>query len=172
MTEQEKLSRRLQRKADKANDKVREEIPLFADQVPEVTRDQLFWKWRRQTAIGADQGSAWGWGNTLLDKFLESFLERLAFARIPEAAKLKEYRDHTYPSAGGGYGSSFWKKCLTGARQVVGYERTPEGKVVDRAFVNARPMPVEELAALLYVSEPVEFGEAVDPLGLNKKGGA
>lgn len=58
MTYNQKLMRRQERKAAVANAKVREEFPLFAEQVPTVTKEALYWRWRRQKAMmdGSEPG--------------------------------------------------------------------------------------------------------------------
>lgn len=114
MTEAQKLMRRLERKAAAANAKLREELPLFVGQVPAVTKQSQFWRWRRQKATNTELD-----GIEILDKLKEAFLRRLAFATLPAAEQPQAYRERTYPRPGSGYGSSFWMDVLTTCKRVV-----------------------------------------------------
>jgi hypothetical protein len=63
MTEEQKLMRRLERKAAAANAKVIEDLPLIVGQVPAVTKESLYWRWRRQKAMNNELD-----GMEILDK--------------------------------------------------------------------------------------------------------
>jgi len=147
---------RLEHKAAAANAKVRGELPLFADQVPLVTREALYWRWRRQKAMieGSEPG---GFGAELLDKFKEAFLRRLALTALPAEVMrdIQEYREGTYPRAGSGYGSRFWVEVLTA------------GKCLPAGL--APPFTRDQIDAVLLILPPQVHPGAVDPLGLGTR---
>jgi hypothetical protein len=164
MTEAEKQARKHQRYADKQNAKAREEAPLFADQVPQMTARDAYLKWRRNVARNVIHGehhtgkAALGLRmvNALwLAGLAKRLLTREQFAVCLETvAKFRPDSDQ--------YGS-WWFNLLTGREGAYRLElRTspewvnkynPDGKRVfhvDHVKLDPAPYTTEQLMAALY----------------------
>ena len=118
----------------------------------------------------------------------EAFLRRLALAALPKgmAEKLQAYRDHTYPRAGSGYGSSFWTAILTTCKRVVlkaqrqetGETFEVKGQTIRKVKVIETevwppegwmpPFTREQVDAMLTIAPPRDYPGTVDPLGLGE----
>jgi hypothetical protein len=124
LTDEQKRWRRHQRRAAKENAKTKEEIPLFADQVPERTATDEYWRWRHNVACAAEWGGQCGTTGLAgaLGKFTEYWLKRLASAHVSAEMleQLQAFRVRCYPD-GHDDGVSFWMGVLCGQRVVTGY---------------------------------------------------
>lgn len=117
LTEDEKLQRQWERKAQKINAERVDEMPLFAEQVDLVTTEEMRRLWLRQKSL-AGQGVSEFKGDKLLRQFALGRMRWFAakFIDAETLAKLEEYRVRTYPPD---HGYEFWQDVLTGGRKIV-----------------------------------------------------
>lgn len=124
LTEEQKRQRRHARRAAKENAKVREQIPLFADLVPQSTPEIEHWRWRRNISEGVERISVMQWTNRFDEWFTIHILEFVARGLIGNDVvffKLREKCHRTYPSSS--YFYQFWKKVLCGERVEFSYHK-------------------------------------------------
>jgi hypothetical protein len=121
-TEAEKLWRRRQQAADRKNARLRDEVPLFADQLPQHTAEGEYWRWRLNLSEGVER-CAYVEGCRLLGilrlvavtGFARKALGEVTFARL-DAHCRQVYRSPDY-----WYG--FWCRVLTGERIELAFAR-------------------------------------------------
>lgn len=114
-----------QRKADRLRAQAHNEAPLFAEQLPTITAQEMFWHWRRTKARCAAGASEFD-GERGLTAF-QVFTIRLYARNLlgqETSAKLDAYCQRTYPSTDYFYG--FWSEALTGKRIELKLERNPD----------------------------------------------
>jgi hypothetical protein len=171
LTPAEKQARRHQQNADKKNARLREEIPLFVDQVPVETAEGERWHWRRNIANGIEHlHMRHGYHFlTLLHLILIRRFAREAIA--PEMyAKLDGYCRRTFPCRYT-YDYGFWKRVLTGEKiefrmEVIADRKPGEPCMRCVEWYAQRHMTSEEF----YQRWPVDpLGDAVD---IDGQGGA
>lgn len=182
MTEEEKLARRHARKAEKINAKNRDAAgPLFADDIPTVTADDMRRLWFANVAGGVENMHAQEFPQGRpMAKFQERRLRLLAASVLGEdlTAKLDAYRMRTYPGPGTEYGFQFWLGILTTTRQLVFEWEREEYDPPQQTAKRVSPKSVfpppgyvpsftrEQLRAHIDPAKILECRVEVDPLGL------
>jgi hypothetical protein len=124
LTPEEREHRRHERSAARKNAKLKAEVPLFADQLPQHTAEGEYWHWRFNKATAAER-CAHVEGLQLLDvlRLLAIRTYALKVAGKEAFAKLDAYCRRTYPP---GHWYGFWCRVLTGERIEFGFRRVED----------------------------------------------
>jgi hypothetical protein len=153
LTAEEKAARKHQRSAERKNARIREDVPLFADQLPQNTAEGEYWHWRRNKACAAEETRGYYNGVNIFQCLQLQRIWKVAFQFVGEEefVKLDAYSRRTYPCETYWYG--FWKKVLSGERVEFGRElvkdRQPgQPAVVCTDWYEQKHMTSEEFYAL------------------------